>query len=342
MEHDVEIASFDPDLADEADLLGCYRVMAGSQVVERPDEPRLTYDDLLARLRNPVPWLGPGRYWVARRHRKVHGVGHTFLPDGENRHLALVEITVHPQHRRRGTGTAMLRTILGQASAGGRRLVEGWQVTRGGAGHRWANALGFRTGSATLLQTLQIARADRRTWRPDIPEGYRVQRWNGATPAELLPSYAAARREIRYAPVGGMSYRPPLWTPELVREREAHLRTGDVQRRAVVAVHEATGTVAGLTELELHPDRPDWGRQRDTVVLPAHRGQGLGRCIKSHMLAWLLADRPKLKLVWTTTSADNVHMIRVNHELGLTTVRTMVVVNQEIAALHRRLVMRRP
>ena len=95
---------------------------------------------------------------------------------------------------------------------------------------------------------------------------------------------------------------PPEWTVERVREAEAEVLALDVEERVVVAVHEPTGEVAGLTQLQLHPHRPRYGYQRDTAVLAAHRGHGLGRAIKAHMLRWLEDDGVDLDVVDTGTA----------------------------------------
>ncbi len=87
------------------------------------------------------------------------------------------------------------------------------------------------------------------------------------------------------------------------------------------------GEVLALTELSLHPSDVTSARQEDTVVSPAHRGRGLGRVIKAHMLRWLLADRPALELIETRTNADNVHMVRVNHRPGFVDAREVVTVS---------------
>jgi mycothiol synthase len=124
---------------------------------------------------------------------------------------------------------------------------------------------------------------------------------------------------------------------ERVRAAEEECRAQGLVQRAVVAVEEETGAVVGFTEVCLHPRRPDWAYQRDTAVLQLHRGRGLGRCIKAQMLRWLVADCPELERITTTTGADNVNMIRVNREVGFTTLRSMIAVQQERAAIEARL-----
>jgi GNAT superfamily N-acetyltransferase len=86
-------------------------------------------------------------------------------------------------------------------------------------------------------------------------------------------------------------------------------------------------------DVAVHPRRPDWGYQRDTAVPAAHRGRGLGRCVKACMVRWLLAEHPALEWISTTTGADNAHMIRVNRAVGFTTLPAMLAVQQDLAAV---------
>src|SRR2546421_408538 len=120
-------------------------------------------------------------------------------------------------------------------------------------------------------------------------------------PQDVLDSYAVARDAIHDAPLGESDYRWPRWSPAPGRAAEAEARSQGLEQRVVVAIREGTGEIAGFTEVCVHPRRPDVGYQRDTAVVAAHRGRGLGRCLKAHMLPWLLVDRPALARITTTT-----------------------------------------
>ncbi|MCS7480357.1 GNAT family N-acetyltransferase [Umezawaea endophytica] len=328
-----EVEPFDPAHASESDLRGYYEVMVARQETDRPDEPRLSYEDVLGRLENPFVGFGPVAYWVARLRGEVVGLAIVYFLEDESSHIGLTEVVVHPRVRGQGIGTAVLKTVVPELRARDRTLVETWQITKGSDGERWAKSLDFHTVHTVLTQALVIPETDRALWREDVPAGYRLRRWADVAPDDLVASFAAARTAMRDAPVGDLGYQEPAWTAERVRAREAELRENNIESRTVVAVHEATGEVVGLTELELHPHRPFWGFQRDTAVLPPHRGHGLGRCVKAHLIHWLLADRPDLDRIYTTTGAGNAHMSRVNHQLGFTTVRTMIAVNRDLAEL---------
>jgi len=60
--------------------------------------------------------------------------------------------------------------------------------------------------------------------------------------------------------------------------------------------------------------------------------------MKSAMMRWLAADRPAIEEVPTTTAADNVHMIRINRQLGYATtgvLNTVEVSTDELATKRR-------
>ncbi|MGC7096351.1 hypothetical protein ACPZ19_16875 [Amycolatopsis lurida] len=144
-----------------------------------------------------------------------------------------------------------------------RRSIEGWEVVEGTAGQRWAEALGFRPVRTIVRQALVLAEVDRSRWEVGVPAGYRLRRWADAAPEDVVASYAAARGAIHDAPLGESGYRWPEWTVRRVRAAEAEWRSQGLKQRVVVAVHEASGEVAGFTETSVHPRRPDWGYQHD-------------------------------------------------------------------------------
>jgi GNAT superfamily N-acetyltransferase len=120
-----------------------------------------------------------------------------------------------------------------------------------------------------------------------------------------------------------------------VRNYEAKIRDRGCELRTVVAVHESSGAIAGLTEMQFVPGRGELGIQLDTAVLPEYRGRGLGLFVKADMKRWLLADRPEVQTVATQTDAGNIHMIRVNHQLGYVTDAVISKVEAGIETLDR-------
>lgn len=312
----------------EADLHSYVGFRAAAQAVDEPGTPAPNLERIASSLRNPRVEHGEVIHRIACRDGEVVGAAAVALLPGVNARLASASLTVHPRHRRQGIGTALLEALLPELRARGRDSIEAWGVTQDSVGEQWAVARGFSVRAPRVLQRLNIAEVDPATWDVPAPPGYRALQWMGETPEHLLPSVASTRQSIHDAPRGDVVARPPEWTPELVRAKESAAREAGVEHRVVVAVEEATGEVVALTELPLYPADETVARQEDTVVTPAHRGHGLGRFVKAHMLRWLLADRPAFDRIDTQTSAENSHMIRVNEQLGFVIARRMVVVSR--------------
>jgi mycothiol synthase len=324
----VTVEKFDPTSASETELRAYHEVMCARYADDRPQWTAPTYEEILFRLRTPFQGLGPAHRWAARLDGEIAGFADLNFPWD---HAALLEIVVHPQARRRGVGSAILRELLPEVEARGRTEIEGWQLTKDSDGARWAAGRGFRLTNSVIIQRLMFADVDSALWDVPVPPGYRLVRWAGHAPDDLIESYSRARNAIHDAPNGEQAAQSPRWTPELTREAEQDFLNRGAEQRVVVAVHEATGEVAGMTELELHSERPSRAFQRETSVVPAHRGRGLGRWVKTHMIRWVRQERPALTEITTGTSAANVHMARVNHSIGYGTIGDMIMVNATIA-----------
>lgn len=74
----------------------------------------------------------------------------------------------------------------------------------------------------------------------------------------------------------------------------------------------------------------------DTAVVGGHRGHDLGRAVKAAMMRNLVRDYPALARVTTQTAVDNIHMARVNRQIGYTDQWTLLDVQASLAELERR------
>jgi GNAT superfamily N-acetyltransferase len=309
--------------ATEADFAAHHQLRADAWAVDFPEDPLPTYEGVVAQLRAPEPEYGPCYFWTAHRAGRLVATARVGFPAEPNEQLAMTEIRVHPEFRRLGVGRRLLAATLPTACEQGRSLVGGGGIKDDSPGVPWSTALGFRTTQRITMQRLDVANVKDHIRQESEPAGYRLERWIGHAPTALISSYADARSAIHDAPRSDTSYRQPEWTVGRVREQEEQLRQQDIHQRVVVAVHNQTDHVAGLTIVNFYPPRPNWGYQQDTAVLQQHRGHGLGRFMKVAMLRWLVAERPGLEFIFTTTDADNSHMIRVNHGIGYADIRTM-------------------
>ncbi|MDH6127323.1 GNAT family N-acetyltransferase [Kitasatospora sp. GP82] len=332
---------FAPERASAAELRAWYELAVTATAADYPSTPLPPYDSYVQQLRQPTSYLGLQRLWVARDNGRLIGTARAVFPTDENSERAITAVRVSARNRRRGVGTRLLQTMLPEIHARGCQRIAG-QTKAGADGEKWTNALGFRTVAQRASHHLDIKRTDPARWQVPLAPGFRIQKWVDTAPGDLVQSFARARNAIADSPTGEASYQHPDWTAERVRQYEARMRGIGESHRYVVAVDERSGAVAGFTEIAIVPQQWSYCHQEDTAVLPEFRGLGLGRAIKASMMRWLTAELPRLEQVHTMTAADNLHMIRVNAQLGYVTDHVVASVESDVGALEARLTDLRP
>jgi mycothiol synthase len=334
---DLTITPFNPITAPGGDLAEHYEIARAVRREKFPELPDVTREFHKASVCASTTVWGSRLHWVARHGGRIVGSATLDLPERENRGMAFGHVRVPPELRRDGIGTALLRAVLPACRAEGRDTIVAPELSAGGAGEAWTLSLGFVRVEGRIRQTLRIADVDPSTWRVPSPAGFRAMRWTGAAPQEVVAGFARARTALEDAPTGESSFEQPAWTVERVRANEAAFRGRGSEVHTVVAIHEASGTVAGLTEIEIAANVPDIALQQATAVLPEFRGHGLGRFLKAAMMRRLTAEHPRITHVLTGTGVDNEHMTRVNLQLGYTTVQTLVNLETSRNSLEERL-----
>jgi mycothiol synthase len=96
---------------------------------------------------------------------------------------------------------------------------------------------------------------------------------------------------------------------------------------------DATGTLAGYTQVYFRPSRPAVAQQGCTAVWPQYRNHGLGRWLKAAMLAKIRRDRPTVRYVRTDNADMNAPMLKINQELGFRPYCSETLWQVEIAAV---------
>jgi len=329
----LDIQPLDPQRASEQQLAGYHAMRAAVVAADWPEDPPLTYEAAIGRLRTPPIEDGPCRFWVGQLDGRLAGSVRVALPEGSNSGIVQAEVHVHPELRRRGIGTALLRAAMPAVLAARRGTVLGQPMKPDSAGVPWAAGLGFEVTHSTVMQVLRIPTTPAKLWEAPVPAGYRLTHWTGATPEQLVDSYAVARQAIQDAPLGGTSYRATVWTPAEVRATDRELADAGAEQRVVIAVDAATDQVVGVHVVHNYPHRREIGYIHDTSVLAAHRGHGLGRAMKAAMMRRLSDQRPEIELICTSTATTNTYMIGINHALGYHTARTMNWVETTTARL---------
>jgi GNAT superfamily N-acetyltransferase len=307
--------------ADERTTRACYHIMAAAQRLEDPAEPPSSYPVFRHQLQ--YGWeRTPSETWIATGDDgSAAGYYCIGLPDLENRGMAFGSPAVHPAARRRGVGTALLRHAGTRAAAHGRTLFAA-VTTAGSAGEYFARAAGARL-DLEEVRRIQYLRdiapgtvAALRVSAERAAAGYSLVTWAGPVPAEYRGPVAEVLNAFGDAPRGS-SQEPEIWDAERVMTRYgSELQAGVMRGYTVAARSDADGDMAALSQVQLDPERPDWGYQELTAVTRAHRGHRLGLLLKTAMLELLTVAEPKLEQITTANAAANKHMIAINEQLG--------------------------
>src|SRR5271168_2866221 len=149
------------DASDRATTAELFEVVRASGEFDDPEGPPWSLQRLRGWLEHP---MDPAETWQFRDEATgaVHGWYYLLLPRRENLDRAYVYLTVHPAHRRRGVGTALLRHAAGRAGGEGRSALASGTF-QGTAGAAFAARVGATAGlvEARRVQVLAKLPADR-------------------------------------------------------------------------------------------------------------------------------------------------------------------------------------
>jgi GNAT superfamily N-acetyltransferase len=267
-------------------------------------------------------WDGePPRTFLGEQDGRLVAFGGLELPEWDNRHLAWVDVRIHPDVRRRGLGTELLDHLLGLAREPGRRTVgiDSWDWPGAIA---FAERHGFVRASQAIQRRLYIQRADPGLIGKLVDEaaaaaaGYELVRVTGRTPDDLIGAVVEITGAINDAPTDDLDIEDDVFSAERVRlYEEGTAAKGDTMYR-LLARHAESGRLAGQTIVTVEGERPTIGHQHDTSVVGSHRGHRLGLLLKARMLQWLADEQPQLETIDTWNAESNEHMIEINEKLG--------------------------
>lgn len=250
-------------------------------------------------------------------------------------------VSVLPEYRAAGIGSALYERLERMARDAGRRTIQNQTDFPAGLGGDSIPApTGFGSVPARLASTRFLLRygftleqvgrmsglplpmdADVAASSLDAAQaaatGYRTVTWEGPTPDEYVDAFALMRtRMTTDTPNAGMEQTEDVWTADRIRAFDAIWAESPMSMLTTIAVETATGRPAGYTELGVpaEPDRP--AEQMDTLVLADHRGHRLGMLLKLINLRELSARFPDSRIVETMNAEDNRPMLDVNEAIG--------------------------
>jgi len=265
----------------------------------------------------------------------VVGVGEYSTSDYDNLHLAWLTLHVHPEHRRRGHGSALLAGLVEQVHQTGRTSIgtAGWDTehTRGFATSHGLETKAVEVNRRQFLAELDWPVLDRLYAETRAAtSAYDLVRQLGHTPEQDLEAVAVMVAAINDAPTDDLDIEDEVFTPERIRAYEtAHERRGITLHRLMVR-HRETGELAGETVVGVDQERPHIGEQHNTAVVAAHRGNRLGLLLKLEMNRWLRETQPQLETIDTWNAESNGYMIGVNEALGYRVVGRELAVQKSL------------
>lgn len=312
----IEIATLDPH--DDPALRDWFAAEQASLWNDRPRAVTRTFGALANGIRNPNPYVA--RTLLAAREAGVTvGVGELELRLLDNLHLAEMAVHVVPGHRRRGVGR-QIHAALDEMRRAERRTTVAAEVfvtdePDGRAGMAFAQALGFASVHEEHHLVLPLPADADRIAAPDGGEGYEVVTWRERCPDEYAEAFCRMRTQMaRDVPVGELAYEPP--TVDVARLRTGEERTARSYHQVVAAARRvADGELGGYSVLFLAHDDHE-ALQDDTLVMPDHRGRGLGTLLKLATLAVLQREHTDRRALHTWTAPENHAMYAINVAFG--------------------------
>jgi GNAT superfamily N-acetyltransferase len=262
-----------------------------------------------------------GGVWLAREGARLVGIASAYYPTRENTDSAGVSGGVHPDHRGRGVGRALLETVREAAAAEGRTKIYSGTM-QGTAGEAAVAGLGFEAIHTYAISHLDLHDADRARWdrlhadAAAAASHYELVRIVGRTPEQQLDDVVALFAAINDAPMTDPDAEPDAWDAARVRAYDEAMQSRRQTVYRVMARHRASGSWAGHTVFCIDEFDPEVGHQEDTSVVTAHRGHRLGLLLKTEMLRWMADERPEVRISETWNSVENHHMLAVNEALG--------------------------
>jgi GNAT superfamily N-acetyltransferase len=323
----------DLDVHDDAALRAFYDVEVAAHAADRAHPVNRTFPQLRQMARRPSAYYRR-ILLAAREGERIVGTADLGLTLQDNLHLAQLEVRVLPEARRRGVGTALHDEVVRRARADGRTTFLGEvhqpSLDEISGATAFARGLGYEPVHAE--DHLVLALPCPPGLLPSVPpqvDGYEILPWAGRAPEDVVAAYADMHTQMgRDAPSGEVDHEPVTIDVARIRTDEERLSASYLDLVAA-ARRTSDGVFGGYTLLHL-PHDLDYAVQDDTLVMPGHRGHGLGLALKVTLLRQLGSQHPERSLVHTWNATGNDYMQRINRQLGFRPVELEVEMQRKV------------
>jgi GNAT superfamily N-acetyltransferase len=214
-------------------------------------------------------------------------------------------LTVLPERRRRGAGTALYEAISAWARERGLDTIETSMADNESESLAFAQRRGFIVDSRENGVSLDLTRIEPPTVEP--PGGVEIVTW--AERPELARGMYEVALEAEPDIPGGEDEQIEPFEDWLVHEKQG---PGDRPEATFVAV--AGADVIGYAKFSLTPAQPTTAHHDLTGVKRVWRGRGVARALKATQIAWAKANG--YEELRTRNEERNAPIRRLNEEFG--------------------------
>jgi RimJ/RimL family protein N-acetyltransferase len=312
------------DPRNEAALRDWYSVLEAAHPVDEPAAPRFEF----AELRGGIPAANdPYERWhllIALAGSEPVGSAKVEMA-ADNPHLGDFRLTVRPDKRRNGIGSALLAALESWALGAGCGVVISETAQWHGApivpGNSFAERHGYHRGQIAPRRELVLPSGRREFTVP----GYSIRTWVDRCPEDLLAGRAELSRLFSADDPGMGEHRhSETWDAERIRAEEERSRVQDRTSLFAGAIAEDTGELVAFTVLGRARSISDHAYQLETVVAREHRGRRLASLVKLANLRAAAEAWPRVRRISAFNDSTNQPMIAINEALGFRVVATIV------------------
>ena len=244
--------------------------------------------------------------WLDGRPVGAGGAGRVYMYPPEHPGL-WGNISVLPDYRRRGVGSAMLAAMSEVAREAGKTMLEGRTTSDRPEAIEFLEHRGFSEHFRSKVVRLELAGLT-----PPVvvaPDGLVISSLE-AHPELVAGVYDVAREALPDIP--GEGPRAPD-TFEEFRMRDVD-RPGTPKGGFVIGIDASTGEVVGYANLQLAPGNEKVAWHAMTGVARRWRGRGVARVLKAATIRWAVENG--LEALEGANDVDNAPMRAVNGRLG--------------------------